>query len=150
MTGVVAKAPGRTDGERFVRLIEVTNLALALLAIVAVHVFAGAGPLLWGTLVGGAICVLNLRAMIFIGRRLLTSTPGKRHVWGILFTFKLIVLSSVVWLCLATLPIDSLGFLIGFSTLLPAALIATFIRTLERTTPGMTSAKPTTYGERRP
>ncbi len=148
-----------TDGERFVRLIELTNVVLALLAIVAVHVFAGAGPLLWGTLIGALIGVLNLRAMVFIGRRLLGSTPGKRHVWGILFTAKLIVLSTVVWLCLSMLPVDSIGFLIGFSTLLPGALIATFIRTLERTTPAPSnpastypraSANPNSYGERRP
>ena len=152
--------PPRTDGERFVRTLELTNLAIALVAMVAVHVFAGAGPMLWGTLVGGLICVLNLRAMIFLGRRLLSSVPGKRHVWGLLFATKLVVLGSVVWLCLATLPLDSLGFLIGFSTLLPASLVTTFIRTLdvsasraaasERIAPGgAATPNPTSYGERR-
>lgn len=147
------KAPAATmsQGERFVRTLELTNLALAVLAVVSVHVFAGAGPLLWGTLVGGAIGVANLRAMVFLGRRLLQSEPGKRRVWGLLFASKLIVLCALVWLVLATLPIDSLGFIIGFSTLLPAGLVATFIRTLERTTPDPTAARSSTpsHGERR-
>lgn len=149
-----------TEGERLMRKLELSNLILALVAIVAVHVFAGAGPMLWGTLVGGLIGVLNLRAMIFLGKRLLASQSGKRHVWGLLFTAKLVVLSSIVWLVLSTLPLDSIGFLIGFSTLLPASLVTTFIRALERSTPGSDPAagsalmpgatKPTPYGERRP
>jgi len=147
---VVSNKKQLTDGDRFIRTIELTNAALAALAIVAVHVFAGAGPLLWGTLVGAAIGILNLRAMVFLGRRLLTSGPSKRHVWGLLFATKLVVLSAIVWLVLATLPLDSRGFLIGFSTLLPAGLVATFIRTLERTTPA-TPARPSapSHGERR-
>jgi hypothetical protein len=144
-----------TQGERFVRTLELANLALAVLAVVTVHVSTGPGPLLWGTLVGGAIGVANLRAMVSLGRRLLQSEPGKRRVWGLLFASKLIVLCSLVWLVLAMLPIDSLGFLIGFSTLLPAGLVATFIRSLERTTPSSTvptTAQPSTpsHGERRP
>jgi hypothetical protein len=99
--------------------------------------------LLWGTITGAAICILNLRALIFLGRKLLTSTPDKRRVWGALFAAKLIILGTVVWLALNHLPVDSIGFLIGFSTLLPAALIATFIRTLERSVPA------TSHGERR-
>ncbi len=135
--------PGMQDGLRLARLIELTNLAVAVLATVSVHVFAGPGLLLWGALTGGVICVLNLRALIFLGRKLLTSTPDKRRLWGVLFAAKLIVLGTVVWLSLKHLPVDSIGFLIGFSALLPAALIATFIRTLERSVPA------TSHGERR-
>jgi ABC-type uncharacterized transport system YnjBCD ATPase subunit len=134
-----------SEGQRLVRLIELTNLAIAALAVVAVHVFAGPGTMLWGAVAGAAICVLNLRAMVFLGRKLLTSTPDKRRVWGVLFAAKLIVLGTVVWLALRYLPLDSIGFLIGFSALLPAGLVATSIRALERSTP----VPPTTHGERR-
>jgi len=135
--------PGMQDGQRLARLIELTNLAVSVLAIVSVHVFAGPGTMLWGALTGALICVLNLRALIFLGRKLLVTSPDKRRIWGALFAAKLVILGSVVWLSLNHLPIDSIGFLIGFSELLPAALIATFIRTLERSVPA------TTHGERR-
>ncbi|MBL8788667.1 MAG: hypothetical protein JNJ59_27470 [Deltaproteobacteria bacterium] len=125
-------APKRSDGERMVLQFELCNLALAVLAFVIVHVVAGEGAFLWGTAVGGLIGVLNLRAMVFLGRRILRSQTKSRAVWATLFVFKLAVLCTVVWLCLDRLPISSLGFLVGFSTLLPAALLMTAIRALEK------------------
>src|SRR5690606_19260824 len=89
-----------TPGERVIRQFELINLTLALLAAVLVHVLAGAGPFLWGTLVGGALGVLNLRGMVFVGRRILRSQTKSRAVWMALFAFKLAILCTVVWLCL--------------------------------------------------
>jgi len=140
----------KSEGERFVRLLELVNLVLVLVASAAVHLASGWGPLLWGTLVGGGIGVLNLRAMVFLGRRIIMQRPGPHGPDGvatgkakymILFTLKLVLLCTVVWLCLDLLPIDSIGFLIGFSTLLPAALVATALKSIER---------PTAPEERRP
>jgi len=122
----------RTEGERFALLLELTNLALVAIAFVAVHLAAGAGPLLWGTLVGGLIGAANLRSMIFLGKRILMGTPQGKAKYMILLALKLGILCAVVWLALANLPIDSIGFLIGFSTLLPAALVATALKSLER------------------
>jgi len=137
--------PPRSEGERVVRQFELSNLALAVLAFVITHVVAGAGPFLWGVLVGGALGVLNLRSMVFIGRRILTSRQHSRAMWGALFGLKLIILCTVVWLCLTYLPIHSLGFLVGFSTILPATLVLAVIRALERA-PG---PQATSHGERR-
>lgn len=138
-------AKPKSEGERTVRQFELSNLALAVLAFVITHVIAGAGPFLWGVLVGGALGVLNLRSMVFIGRRILTSRQHSRAAWGVLFGLKLIILCTVVWLCLTYLPIHSLGFLVGFSTILPATLVLAAIRALERA-PG---PETTPHGERR-
>lgn len=138
-------AKKRTEGERTIRQFELINLALAVLAAVLVHVLAGPGEFLWGTLVGGALGVLNLRAMIFVGRRLLTAESRSRVAWGVVFTLKLATLCGLVWLCLSQLPINSLGFLVGFSTMLPATLVLTAVRALERAP----TAASTPHGERR-
>ena len=134
----------RTDGERTILQFEVINLSLAVLAAVLVHVLAGAGPFLWGTLVGGALGVLNLRAMVFVGRRILNSQNRSRVAWAVVFTLKLVLLCTIVWLCLSQLPINSLGFLVGFSTMLPSTLVLTAVRALERA-----PTATTTHGERR-
>jgi hypothetical protein len=60
------------------------------------------------------------------------------------FTLKLVVLCTIVWLCLSQLPINSLGFLVGFSTMLPSTLVLTAVRALERA-----PTATTTPGERR-
>ena len=63
---------------------------------------------------------------------------------GVLFMFKLVLLCTVVWLCLSQLPLNSIGFLVGMSTVLPSTLVLTAVRALERA--------PTTHpphGERR-
>lgn len=122
----------RSDGERFALQLEIVNLALVAIAFVGVHLAAGPGPLLWGTLVGGLIGALNLRSMVFLGRRILMGRQQGRAKYMLLFALKLGVLCTVVWLCLANLPIDSIGFLIGFSTLLPAALVTTALRSLDK------------------
>lgn len=137
-----------TPGERVIRQFELINLTLALLAAVLVHVLAGAGPFLWGTLVGGALGVLNLRGMVFVGRRILRSQTKSRAVWMALFAFKLAILCTIVWLCLTQLPLEPLGFLVGFSTLLPSTLVLTAVRALS---PPQSSSPPSplSHGERR-
>jgi len=136
----------RTDGERMVRQFELCNLVLVLLAVIITHLVLGPGLFLWGVLVGGGLGVLNLFAMAFLGRRIIESRHRSRALWAVLFAFKLVVLGTVVWLCLDTLPIHPLGFLVGFSTVLPATLVLTAIRALER---APTAAAPG-QGERRP
>ena len=126
-TGALA----RTEGERIIRQFEIINLVLAVLTVVVVHVLAGPGAFLWGALVGGALGVLNLRGMVFLGRRILKSRTRSRGVWMALFGVKLVLLSTVVWLCLSQLPIEPLGFLVGFSTPLPSSLVLTAVRALE-------------------
>lgn len=144
-TAVRTKTPRkpRLEGERFVFQLEVTNLVLVLVGAAACHLAFGPGPRLWGELVGGLINILNLRAMVFLGRRIMATgashagaAPGEasrgKLKYVILFALKLGVLCAAVWLALAYLPIESIGFLIGFSTLLPAALIATALRSLDK------------------
>ncbi len=124
--------PTRSEGERFALQLETVNLVLVLVAYAVTHLIAGVGPMMWGVLVGGGIGVLNLRSMVFLGRRILMGRQQGRAKYMLLFALKLGLLCTVVWLCLANLPIHSIGFLIGFSTLLPAALVTTALRSLER------------------
>lgn len=134
----------RTPGERTVLQFELINVALVLVATLVVHVLTGPGPFLWGTLVGGGLGILNLRAMVFVGRRILRSKTRSKAAWMSVFALKLVILCTAVWLCLSLMPINSLGFLVGFSTLLPATLVLSAVRALER--PETTT--PVTHGER--
>ncbi len=133
---VVAAKKARTPGERLVFQLEVTNLVLVVLAIVITHLAAGLGPMMYGVAVGGLVGVLNLRSMVWLGRRILLGKQRGRAIFAVLFALKLGVLCAVVWLTLANLPIESLGFLIGFSTLLPSALIATALKTQDPSASG--------------
>jgi hypothetical protein len=127
-----APAPGtRSRGARLARTFERVNLALVGLALVVTHLLAGFGPFLTGVLVGGVLGALNLRGMVWLTARLLAAAAGSRGQYAALFAVKLALLGSLVWLALSRLPADSVGFLIGFSTILPAALWLAFLRALE-------------------
>jgi len=145
MSALAVTAPEKkSEGERTILQFELINLSLAVLATVLVHVLMGPGPFLWGTLVGGVLGVLNLRSMVFVGRRILVSQNRSRVAWALVFTLKLVLLCTIVWLCLSQLPIDSIGFLVGFSTMLPSTLVLTAVRALERAPTAVTK-----HGERR-
>ena len=135
-----------SEAERTIRQFEIINLVLLAVAVVVTHLLAGPGPFLWGVIVAGVLGALNLRAMVFVGKRILTSRYKSRAFWAAIFGAKLIVLCTAVWLCLSYLPIQSLGFLVGFSTVLPATLVLTVVRALER--PPEATPHPTP-GERR-
>lgn len=130
----VATASNRSQGERLARTLEVTNITIAAIALVMTHLFAGFGPMVYGVLAGAIIGALNLRAMIWLTRRLLAAAPGSRGGYAVLFAVKLAILGTIVWLVLARFQLDSLGFIIGFSSLLPAALWVAFLRSLEPAT----------------
>lgn len=124
-------ATPRSSGEKLARTLELTNVLLAAIAVVVVHLVAGFGELFNGAIAGALIGILNLRAMVWLTRKLIAAEPGSRTRYGILFAVKLLVVGTVVWLVLSNLPVDSVGFVIGFSSLLPAALWVAFLRSLE-------------------
>jgi hypothetical protein len=124
-----------TPGERLARTFEGVNLALVGVALVLTHLLAGFGPFLGGVLAGGLLGALNLRGMVWLTRRLIAAEAGTRGRYAVLFAVKLALLGSVVWVVLSRLPIDSVGFLVGFSTVLPASLWIAFLRTLEPASP---------------
>jgi hypothetical protein len=120
-----------SQGERLARTLEGVNLALVGVALVVSHLFAGFGPFLYGVLAGGLLGAFNLRGMVWLTRRLIAAEAGSRSRYAVLFAAKLALLGSVVWVVLSRLPVDSVGFLVGFSTVLPAALWIAFLRSLE-------------------
>jgi len=121
----------RNEGERFALRLELVNLTLVAVAFVIAHLAFGVGPTMWGALVGGLIGALNLRAMVFLGKRILHGPRQARAIYTILFALKLGAICTLVWLALAHLPIDAIGFLIGFSTLLPAMLVTAALKILD-------------------
>ena len=108
---------------RFLAGVERLNLALVAVATIATTLAAGPGPFLWGVLAGGAIGALNFRALVWLASRLVRAARHSRATYALLFVVKLTLLFAVIWLVLASLPVDALGFLLGISTLLPALLV---------------------------
>lgn len=130
MSETIVKS-GRTQGEKLARSLELTNVILALIAVVATHLIAGSGPMFYGVIAGAVIGIFNLRAMIWLTRRLIAADVGSRARYGLLFAVKLLLVGTIVWLVLSNLPVHSMGFIIGFSSLLPSALWVAFLRSLE-------------------
>ncbi len=120
-----------SDAIRFLHQLELANVIIVMVAVAVTHLAVGAGMVLSGVLAGGLIGVLNLRAMIWLGGKVLRGPKRSRAFYGVLFASKLVVLMTVIWLALSYLPIAPLGFLIGFSGLLPAVLAMTVKKSLE-------------------
>jgi hypothetical protein len=132
-----------SQGERLARTFEGVNLALVGVAYVVTHLLAGFGPFLSGVLAGGVLGALNLRGMVWLTRRLIAAEAGTRARFALLFAVKLVLLGSIVWVVLSSLPVDTVGFVVGFSTVLPAALWLAFLRALEpASTPATHPAPP--------
>jgi|GEM_PF-1735888 len=121
----------RSQGEKLARSLEITNLTLAAIAVIVTHLVAGSGPMFYGVIAGALIGTLNLRSMVWLTRKLIAAEAGSRARYGLLFAVKLILVGSIVWVVLSQLPIHSMGFVIGFSSLLPSALWVAFLRSLE-------------------
>jgi hypothetical protein len=61
-----------------------------------------------------------LEALRWLGRRSLEAERRSRTFYAMLFLAKMTLVFAAVWFVLTLLPIDPLGFLVGFSLLLPA------------------------------
>lgn len=74
-------------------------------------------------LVGAAVSAINLRFVQWVSKKLIDDSkegsvnPG---VWGGLLVLKMTVLFGVIWLLVVELGFDAIGFIIGFSSFLPA------------------------------
>jgi len=123
------------EARRFLRQLEIANGMVAAVALVITHLAMGPGPLLTGVLVGGLVCAVNLRAMIWLGMRVILARQHSRGFYGMLFALKLGLLGAMVWAALSLLAITAVGFMIGFSSILPALLAMTLKRALEPATP---------------
>lgn len=128
---------------RHIRTLEITNAVLAVIAVVVTHLLAGDGPLLWGVVAGAAVNVLNLRSMVWLGRRVTRAGHRSKKFYAALFAAKLAAILVVCWAVLTYLPILPLGFVLGFSTLMPATLVLALKKGLEPVTPAR-------HGEHKP
>ncbi|MFT7580561.1 MAG: hypothetical protein ACI9MR_002232 [Myxococcota bacterium] len=130
-----------SEGERYIQRVETSNLIFALVAVLLTHLLAGAGPILYGVIVGAAACILNLRGMVWLGRRIIAAPKKSRGFYLALFGTKIAALMAGIWLVLSNFEVAPLGFLIGFSTILPASVTATLMRGLAPAEPAQ-SASP--------
>lgn len=125
----------KSEARVFLRQLEVANIIIAALATAIAHLATGSSPMALGVLVGGALCVLNLRAMVWLGGKLILAPKRTRGSYAVLLVMKLALLGIIVWGALALLPVEPFGFILGFSTLLPALVIMTFRKSLEPAAP---------------
>ena len=138
----------KSEARTFMRQLEVANVVIAALGTAIAHLATGSGPMARGVLVGGALCVLNLRAMVWLGGKVLYAPKRTRKFYAALFAGKLAILGLLVWASLAFLPVQPFGFMLGFSTLLPALLITNVRKSLEPAAPasGPTPRQPHSGG----
>lgn len=110
--------------ERFLVRAERLNLALAVGAVCV-------GGLVWGPTwtyvslaAGGLLSVLNLRAIAYMGRRLLQGGVSGRNAAAALFGVKFAVLAVLCYVAVVVAGVEIVPFMIGASTLLIALPIA--------------------------
>ncbi|TNF32724.1 MAG: ATP synthase subunit I [Deltaproteobacteria bacterium] len=126
-----SERPKRSEAARFIRGFEITNLTVGLIAALVTYFVAGPGPIHLGVVVGAAISVLNLRAMVWLGGKVIAAGRHSRTRYAVIFGLKLAALVGVVWATMSLLPVEPLGMMIGFSTILPAILLMTVKKSLE-------------------
>lgn len=123
--------PKKSEAARFIRGLEITNLMVGVIAVTVAYLVAGPGPLHLGVVVGAAISALNLRAMVWLGGKVISAGRHSRTRYAVIFGLKLAVLVAVVWGAMSALPVEPLGLMLGFSTILPAILLMTVKKSLE-------------------
>jgi len=126
-----ARPKPKSEAARFIRGFEITNLMVGIIAVTITSLVAGPGPLQLGVLVGAVISVLNLRAMVWLGGKVIAAGRHSRTRYAVIFGLKLAVLVAAVWAAMSLLPVEPLGMMIGFSTILPAILLMTVKKSLE-------------------
>lgn len=74
-------------------------------------------------LVGAAVSAINLRFVQWISKKLIDGAKEGQAapaLWGVLLVLKMTVLFGVIWLLVVEFGYDAIGFIIGFSSFLPA------------------------------
>lgn len=90
--------------------------SLAALGLAEMH-------LAQSVLIGTVVSVLNLRFVQWISQKLVDSAKeGSVHpgLWAALLVLKMTLLFFVIWLIVVEFGFDAIGFVIGFSSFLPA------------------------------
>lgn len=121
----------RSEAARFIRGFEITNLMVGIIAVTVSYLVAGPGPIHLGVVVGAVISVFNLRAMVWLGGKVIAAGRHSRTRYAVIFGLKLAILVGVVWAAMSLLPVEPLGMMIGFSTILPAILLMSVKKSLE-------------------
>lgn len=75
----------------------------------------------WGIGAGAVLGVLNLRMLMGCSRRLFAGLLGGGTRWALLFGFRFVFFAAAIGFAIAS-GIDPMGILIGFSTIVPAAI----------------------------
>ena len=127
MSAGIATSSGALTSTALARVTRYT-LLLTGLAAVSAHLATGSGALMLGVVLGGVTQAANLQALAWLGKRLVDAGRREAGQIAILFGMKIMALIGVVLLMLAWLPLDVVGFMLGVATLMPAALLATLLR----------------------
>ena len=97
-----------------------TYWALLVVTTVAASLLLENREVMAGIITGGLVGLLNFEGLRWLGSRILDAPARSRTFYAMLFLAKMTLVFGAVWWFLSRLPIDSLGFLVGFSLLLPA------------------------------
>ena len=97
-----------------------TYWALLVVTTVAASLLLEDRTVMAGIITGGLVGLLNFEGLRWLGSRIVQAQARSRSFYAMLFLAKMTLVFGAVWWLLSQLPVDSLGFLVGFSLLLPA------------------------------
>ena len=107
-------------GTDLLRAVRWAYWVLLVVTTVAASLLVENRAVMAGIITGGFVGLLNFEGLRWLGSRILDAPSRSRTFYAMLFLAKMILVFGAVWWLLSGLPVDSLGFLVGFSLLLPA------------------------------
>ena len=94
--------------------------ALLVVSTVAAAVLLEDRTVIAGVSVGALVGLVNFEGLRWLGLRILQAVARSRTFYAALFLGKMTFVFALVWWLLSLPQVDPVGFLIGFSLLLPA------------------------------
>ena len=108
------------ETKQFLTRVEMTNLLLGIVVVVVAMAWVGWNRMSAGVLAGSLVAIVNWHAVVWLAGKLISGGTRPQKAYAMIAGSKFVLLSLMVWLVLALLPISPFGFLLGVSTLLPA------------------------------
>jgi hypothetical protein len=101
--------------------------------------------ILFGSLLGGIICFLNIKSLRYFTNRILIEAKDVRKAKGktymiFIFIFRYLIITGVLYLAVKSRSVNLVAFIIGFSLILFSSVVTLFTHIKEIGPDGRTSS----------